>query len=53
VSSQVASEPKPKCGFCRLAVEYTQRRSSREKGRSSSLPVTMYWRSSGPNDSSR
>ena len=25
-----------------------QRRWSREKGRSSSLPVTMYWRSGGP-----
>ncbi|MCW4600621.1 hypothetical protein ON003_02620 [Janibacter hoylei] len=32
---------------------YTQARWSRLKGRSSSLLVTMYWRSSGPIRSSR
>ena len=36
-----------------LGRAYTQRRWSRLNGRSASLLATMYWRSSGPTDSSR
>jgi hypothetical protein len=46
------SEPKPNVLISRLDDAYTQRRWSRENGRSSSFDVTMYWRSSGPTDSS-
>jgi hypothetical protein len=47
------SVPKPNVLIWRFEDAYTQRRWSREKGRSSSLDVTMYWRSSGPTASSQ
>ena len=50
---QIVVGAEPEVPLVSFEEAYTQRRWSRLKGRSSSLSVTMYWRSSGPTASSR
>lgn len=53
IASISSSVPKPKRFASPSEEAAIQRRWSRENGRSWLLEVTMYWRSSGPNPSSR